>query len=182
MRSGLRPRLTYANVTATLALFVALSGGAYAATALPANSVGAKQLKKSAVGTADIQNNAITGAKIKLSSMAKVPAAGTADRSTNASHALAAAALDQLTYKTTAATAAASTAANVATATCDSGQHAVGGGVKLDSPGIGVVNDSYPDAGGTAWTAHVGNGSNGSNAASFNFTVYAICTAVTSTG
>jgi uncharacterized iron-regulated membrane protein len=182
MRPGLRPRLTYANVTATLALFVALSGGAYAATALPANSVGSKQLKKSAVGTTDIQNNAITGAKIKLSSVAKVPAATTADMSTNASHAVASAALDKVTYKTVAATAPAGSAANVATATCDSGQHVVGGGVKLDSPGVGLVNDSYPDGSGTAWTAHVGNASNGSNAAPVNFTVYAICTTVTSTG
>ena len=182
MRPGLRPRLTYANVTATLALFVALSGGAYAATALPANSVGSRQLKKNAVETTDIKNNAITGAKIKLSSMAKIPSAATADTSASAGHAAAAAALDKVTYKTAAATAPASSAANAATATCDSGQHAVGGGVKLDSPGIGVVNDSYPDAGGTSWTAHVGNGSNGSSAAPFNFTVYAICTTVTSTG
>jgi hypothetical protein len=36
-------------VVALLALFVALAGGAYAATQLPANSVGAAQLKKSAV-------------------------------------------------------------------------------------------------------------------------------------
>jgi hypothetical protein len=182
MRPGLRSRLTYANVTATLALFVALSGGAYAATTLPAKSVGSKQLKKSSVGTAHIKNHAVTGAKIKLSSVAKIPSAKAADTSTNARHAAASAALDKVTYKTAAATAAASSAANVATATCDSGQHVVGGGVKLDSPGIGVVNDSYPDGSGTAWTAHVGNGSNGSNAAPFNFTVYAICTTVTSTG
>jgi hypothetical protein len=182
MRPGLRPRLTYANVTATLALFVALSGGAYAATALPANSVGSKQLKKSAVGTTDIKNNTITGAKIKLSSLAKVPSAASADASASANHAAAAAALDKVTYKTATAGAAASSAANAATATCDSGQHAVGGGVKLDNPAIGLVNDSYPDSGGTAWTAHVGNASNGNSAAPFNFTVYAICTAVTSTG
>jgi len=42
-------RLSYANVIATLALFVALGGGAYAATQLPKNSVGAKQLKSGAV-------------------------------------------------------------------------------------------------------------------------------------
>ncbi len=36
-------------VVALIALFVALAGGAYAATQLPANSVGAAQLKKSAV-------------------------------------------------------------------------------------------------------------------------------------
>jgi hypothetical protein len=34
---------------ALLALFVALSGGAYAAVKLPANSVGTKQIKRSAV-------------------------------------------------------------------------------------------------------------------------------------
>jgi hypothetical protein len=44
-----RPRLTYANVVSTICLFVLLGGGAYAATELPANSVGTKQLKKNAV-------------------------------------------------------------------------------------------------------------------------------------
>jgi Collagen triple helix repeat (20 copies) len=42
-------RLTYANVVATLALFVALGGSAYAATQLKKNSVGTKQLKNGAV-------------------------------------------------------------------------------------------------------------------------------------
>src|ERR1700761_2226975 len=47
----LRGKLTYANVVATLALFVALAGGtAFAASKmLPRNSVGAKQIKKEAV-------------------------------------------------------------------------------------------------------------------------------------
>ncbi|MCW3064311.1 MAG: hypothetical protein JWN32_1483 [Solirubrobacterales bacterium] len=186
MRPGLRPRPTYASVTATLALFVALGGGAYAATALPANSVGSTQLRNNAVVTAKIKNDAVNGSKVRdrsltgadvnVSSPAKVPSA------TNATPAAASAAVDKATYKTAAGTAAASSAANVATATCDSGQHVVGGGVKLDNPGIGVVNDSYPDAGNTAWTAHVGNGSNGSSAAPLKFTVYAICTTITTIG
>ncbi len=41
--------LTYANVMATVALFIALGGGAYAATELPRNSVGTKQLSQGAV-------------------------------------------------------------------------------------------------------------------------------------
>jgi hypothetical protein len=45
----LRRHLTYANVAATLALFLALGGGAYAATQLPRNSVDTAQLKKEAV-------------------------------------------------------------------------------------------------------------------------------------
>lgn len=55
----LRDKLTYANVISTLCLFVVLGGGAYAATQLPKNSVGAKQIK----------NNAITGQKIKNKSI-----------------------------------------------------------------------------------------------------------------
>jgi hypothetical protein len=45
----LRRYLTYANVIATLALFLALGGAAYAATQLPRNSVGTGQLKAEAV-------------------------------------------------------------------------------------------------------------------------------------
>jgi Collagen triple helix repeat (20 copies) len=45
----LRQRLTYANVIASLALFLVLGGGAYAATQLPRNSVGTGQLKGEAV-------------------------------------------------------------------------------------------------------------------------------------
>lgn len=46
--AAFRSRLTFANVVSLIALFVALSGGAYALT-IPRDSVGAKQLKKNAV-------------------------------------------------------------------------------------------------------------------------------------
>ena len=42
----LRSRLSYANVTASLALFIALGGTGYAAVTLPRNSVGSAQLRK----------------------------------------------------------------------------------------------------------------------------------------
>jgi hypothetical protein len=45
----LRARLSYANVVATLALFVALGGASYAGVTLPANSVGPRQLQRGAV-------------------------------------------------------------------------------------------------------------------------------------
>jgi len=45
----LRSRLTYANVTATLALFIALGGASYAAVTLPRNSVGTAQIRPRAV-------------------------------------------------------------------------------------------------------------------------------------
>ena len=69
------PRLTYANVMATIAVFIALGGASYAATQLPKNSVGSKQLKRNAVTTAKIKNGAVTGAKIKAGSLGTVPSA-----------------------------------------------------------------------------------------------------------
>jgi hypothetical protein len=57
--------LTYANVVATLALFLALTGAAaFAATQLAKNSVGPKQLRKNAVTKVKIKKGAVTPAKI----------------------------------------------------------------------------------------------------------------------
>ena len=59
----IRNKLTYSNVIASLALFVALGGVAVAA-GLPKNSVGPKQLKKNAVTAAKIKKGAVNSAKI----------------------------------------------------------------------------------------------------------------------
>ncbi len=90
----MKPRITYANVMATLAMFVALGGVAWAATQLPKNSVGAKQLKRNAVRTPKIKDEAVTGAKIRkgtitgsllnLTSIGTVPSAQTAASATDA--------------------------------------------------------------------------------------------------
>jgi hypothetical protein len=58
-----RPRLTYANVVASLALFIAL-GGAAVAAGLPKNSVGPNQIKKGAVTAKAIRKQAVTAGKI----------------------------------------------------------------------------------------------------------------------
>jgi hypothetical protein len=57
------PRLTYANVIASLALFIAL-GGAAVAAGLPKNSVGPNQIKKGAVTGKAIRKQAVTSGKI----------------------------------------------------------------------------------------------------------------------
>ena len=100
-------RFLRGNTIAMLALFIALGGTTYAATALPKNSVGTKQLKNNAVTAAKIKNgsatngkigaNAITGAKVKddsltgadvlESSLGKVPSAAAADNATHATSA-----------------------------------------------------------------------------------------------
>lgn len=60
MHARLRARLTYANVTASLALFVALGGSSYAAITLPRNSVGSNQIRTGAVRSSELHNGSIT--------------------------------------------------------------------------------------------------------------------------
>ena|GEM_PF-1526623 len=64
LRAVLR-RLTYANVIATLALFLALGGGAVWAANKQANKVGTGKLKPNAVTAGKIKANAVTQAKIR---------------------------------------------------------------------------------------------------------------------
>jgi|GEM_PF-573141 len=63
MNSRFIPKLSYSNVIATIALFVAL-GGAAVAAGLPKNSVGPNQLKKGAVTAAKIRKQAVTSGKL----------------------------------------------------------------------------------------------------------------------
>jgi hypothetical protein len=72
MRSRIRAGLTYANVMATIALFIALGGGAYAAIKLPKNSVGPKQIKKNAVNSAKVKNKSLTISDLSGSARTKL--------------------------------------------------------------------------------------------------------------
>jgi hypothetical protein len=86
--SRLRSKLTYANVIATLALFIAMGGAsAVAATQLAKNSVGTKQLKADSVTAAKIKNGAITGDKVNLASLGTVPTATSASSASTAANA-----------------------------------------------------------------------------------------------
>jgi len=60
----LRSRLTYANAMSTIAVFVALGGGAYAVS-VPRNSVGTAQLKANAVTAAKVKNRSLLAADFK---------------------------------------------------------------------------------------------------------------------
>jgi len=62
------PHLSYSNVMATVAVFMAMGGGAYALS-IPKNSVGAKQLKRNAVHTSKVKKGAVTSSKVKDASL-----------------------------------------------------------------------------------------------------------------
>jgi hypothetical protein len=54
------PKLTYANVTATIALFLSLGGASYAAL-----SVGTRQIRNNSVRTQDLRNNDVRSRDIR---------------------------------------------------------------------------------------------------------------------
>src|SRR5690349_11698977 len=62
---GLRERLTYANVAATMALFLALGGTSYAVAALPRDSVGSDQLRSNSVRASKIRRGAVRSSEIR---------------------------------------------------------------------------------------------------------------------
>lgn len=98
--NNLRRKLSYSNIVASMALFIALGGVSYAALNLPKGSVGTEQLKSQAVSTAKIKDGAITankirdgavgGAKVDASTLGEVPTsvhASNADRAVFATRA-----------------------------------------------------------------------------------------------
>jgi hypothetical protein len=188
----IRKRVTFANVTSFLALFVALSAGSYAAITIPANSVGAKQIKAKAVVNAKLANKAVTGPKIaanaidgskvkdgslggadiNLTTLGKVPSAATADTAGSA----AIARVKTATAVGTSRANGGSPPIDSATATCDQGLVVVGGGASVADQSSQYVNDTAPN-GNAAWSAHVVN----MGASTPSFTVYAICAPAAST-
>ena len=60
-----RRHLSFANVTASIALFVALGGTGYAAISLPRNSVGATQIRRAAVTSSKVHSGAIGRSAIR---------------------------------------------------------------------------------------------------------------------
>ena len=187
MSRTVRHRPSPAFVVACLALLVSLGGTSYAVTALPAKSVGTKQLKNRAVTNPKIGNNAVTGAKVKADSLsgpdisettlATVPSATTADKATTADRATAAdsagVANSLAKGDVNVATALnADGAVSAATATCDAGLKGVSAGVQVTDPANQYVIDLFP-VGLDSWTARVTNSGTGGN-----FTVFVICAPV----
>lgn len=65
----LRSGLSYANVMATIAVFVALGGTGYAAIAIPRDSVGARELRSRSVGTSELRSDAVISSRVRDGSL-----------------------------------------------------------------------------------------------------------------
>jgi hypothetical protein len=80
MVSRVRGRLTYANVVATLALFVALGGTSYAVSRITG-----KQIKDRSITRVDLRRDTLTGGEINESKLKQVPNALNAIQAASAS-------------------------------------------------------------------------------------------------
>jgi hypothetical protein len=92
LRSRLRRHFTYANLMASIAVFVALGGVSYAATSINGNkiikqTVGAGKLKNGTLTSVQVKANALTGNVIEEASLGTVPSAETATSATTATSA-----------------------------------------------------------------------------------------------
>ena len=75
MLRRLRPHLSYANVMATIAVFIALGGSGYAAV-----KVTGRDVKNSSLTWRDLKRNTLGPSRIKESRLGRVPRAANADR------------------------------------------------------------------------------------------------------
>ncbi|MDA0160401.1 hypothetical protein OM076_09000 [Solirubrobacter ginsenosidimutans] len=106
----LRSRLTYANVVATLALFIALGGTSVAASSLISGS----KIKKASIPGDRLKKHTLTATQIDVAKLGAVPAASHATTADTAAHATAADSAGSAAVADTAASATHATAADTA--------------------------------------------------------------------
>lgn len=163
----IRKMVTFSNVIAVIALFVALGGSVYAA-----GKINGKQIKKNSIPGNRLKPASITGKQIKANSLTGKQVKGSSLSGVSASS------LASVQYAVATVTIAESfpgSNGTNGTATCPSGTKVIGGGATLSNEAEAFVNDSGPTSDRNGWTAtgYAGN-------ASTTMTVTAICTAVAS--
>ncbi len=156
----LRRHATFSNVVAVLALFFALGGTVYAA-----GKLSGKTIKPNSLPGNRVTKNSLTGKQLKESAITGVASAN---------------GINHVTYQVATATMNPnSTTATTLTATCPTGQKAIGGGAKVGDPtNNGYINDVAPTADHSGWVA---DGFAGSGTTSDTLTVTAVCVPVTTT-
>jgi hypothetical protein len=146
----------FGNVVGYVALFVSLSGVAYAATSLPPGSVGSRQLKRAAVTRTKLAAGAVnaskvaayslTGRQINAATLGTVPRAATAGTAISATSATSAteagaagttARLGSVTLVRADGAAVAHNGVESVSAFCPAGEQAIGGGGRADASDSG---------------------------------------------
>jgi len=134
--------LTFSNVIACLALFIALGGSVYAAGKMSGkqikpSSLPGNRIKPKTITPNRIKPNSLTGTQINEGTLTGVSAAALAD----------------VQYEAVTGELPSETRVGTLTANCPPGSYAIGGGATLSDEERGVVNSSGPSPLRTGWTA-----------------------------
>lgn len=151
--------LSFSNVVACLALFIALGGSVYAAGAISGkqikrSSLPGNRIKPKTIPANRIKPKSLTGRQVKPKSLAGAqvkPNSLTGEQIDEKTLTVSAAALANVQYESTTVTL--GWRARTATANCPAGSYAIGGGATLSEARGATVNESGPSALRTGWTA-----------------------------
>ena len=158
--------LSFSNVIACLALFVALGGSVYAA-----NKISGKQIKQSSLPGNRIKPKTVPANRIKPNSLS----GNQINEQTLTG--ISAAALADVQYQATTVELLTGGRPTTITANCPPGAYVTGGGATVSNEERAYINDSGPNALRNGWTATGFTWFSGTN-----MTVTAICVAVTKPG
>jgi hypothetical protein len=125
----------YANVTATMALIVSLGGTSYAAIKLPKDSVGAKQIRADAVSSSKVEDASLLSKDFKAGQLPQGLQGRTGATGPTGTTGATGPAGPPGPIGLAKVTMEAVSGAGEATAFCQSGQRAVGGGGDASGPG-----------------------------------------------
>jgi hypothetical protein len=169
--------LSFSNVVAVLALFLALGGSVYAASSkingseIKPKSIPGNRIKARSLTGAQIKARSLTGAKVKPGSLTGKQVVGSSLSGVSA------ASLGSVQYSVTTTTLSRrGDSGTSTTASCPPGLKVIGGGAVVSNDAFASVNDSGPQVARTGWEATARTGNDG-----VTMTVTAICTAVTAT-
>jgi hypothetical protein len=166
--------LSFSNVVACLALFIALGGSVYAAgkisgTQIKASSLPGNRIKAKTLTGKQIKPGSLTGTQIKAGSLTGTQINGTTLTGVSASS------LASVQYAVaTVSISSTSPTGTSATANCPPGTFVVGGGATVSNEEQAFVNDSGPSSSRTGWTSTGFSFASPGN----SMTVTAICTPV----
>lgn len=168
--------LTFSNVVAFIALFVALGGSVYAAstisgTQVKPGSLPGNRIKPKSLAGKQIKPKSLTGKQIKANSL------GANQIKESTLTGITASAISGVQYvAVTVPLSYSSPGGDQGTAVCPVGTSVIGGGASVSNENYAYVNDSAPSPTHTGWIA-TGRGGSG-----VTMTVTAICTAVNAVG
>jgi hypothetical protein len=172
-----RRLLTFSNVIACLALFIALGGSVYAAGKISGkqikrSSLPGNRIKPKTIQPNRLKPNSLTGRQIKVESLTGKQI------NEKTLTGVSAAALAEVQYQATTVQLLGGGRPTTATANCPSGAYAIGGGATVGNDEAAYVNDNGPSPLRTGWSAT----GFAYNAGGVEMTVTAVCVVVAKPG